>query len=700
VVLAGFVREWESSWMDLAGWALYGLTAAAALAMVGYLYGRRELPGRGRKILVGLRWAALAILLLLLFDPSFSVPGVTGGRDRVQVLLDGSLSMGLPLRAGEPGTRWSAAIEEARRAAGGGELLVFGERPRVVAADSLAGWVPDAAGSRLAPALRAAAEAGARKVVVVTDGGIDDLPEVNRLLPELGLGVEVRTPGGGALVNRGITSVEAPDWGETGKPLEVRVGIGAIGEAGDSVRVVLRGGEEVLAEAVVPTPQSGLEATAVLSFTPEPPAEGELVRYDIALTPGDAVADDDLRSIYVAIAEEPAGVAFVSFRPDWEPRFLQPVLEQALGLPVRGYLQAQSGKFLRLGSGGDAGRPSGEAEVRRALERASLVVLHGLDGSAPAWARDVAQSGRRVLIFPAGNGAGGLPVSPGALAPGEWHATGEVPASPVAALLAELRLEGLPPLTAIRPLELPAGAWAPLLASRDRGGRNALPVVAGLERDGRRTVVALADGFWRWALREGTGRQAYRRLWSALGGWLLEDDRLADAGPVHALNRVAPRGVAPRWVAVGTTDAGRAPAGAPLDSVALRVLGAADEVVLDTVLTIAAGDTVATPVLPPGHYRYEARRVTAAGSATGGAGAAGGGGAPAVAGGVFTVESYSPEYLREPVALAEVAAAAAAETAPVRRGPGRPLHTEPWPYLAFVLLVSTEWIFRRRWGLR
>ncbi len=672
--------------MDLSGWALYALTAAAALAMVGYLYGRREMPGRGRRILAGLRWAALAVLLLLLFDPEFSVSDLAGRGDRVQVLLDGSLSMALPLREGEPGTRWGVAVEEARRVAGRADILVFGDAPRVVPADSLGARVPDAAGSRLAPALRAAAEAGARRVLVLTDGGIDDLPEVNRLLPLLDLEFEVRSPGGSELVNRAVSEVEAPGWAEAGKPFEVRIGVSASGVVEDSVRIVLREGERVLAEGVVAAPPSGRVATAVLEFTPEAPPEGGVVRYDVALDGADAVADDDQRSIYVFVDEKPTGVALISFRPDWEPRFLQPVLEQALGLPIRGYLQAQTGRFIRVGAGGEAGTPIGEAEVRRAAARASIVVLHGLAANSPAWALEAARDARRALVFPAGTDLSGLPVTIPAPAQGDWFASGEVPASPVAELLTELRLAELPPLAAVRPLALPAGAWAPLLAGRGRDGAAGVPVVAGFERAGRRTVVALADGFWRWALREGSARETYRRLWSALGGWLLEDDRMVDAGPIRPLNRVAPRGVAPRWVAAG---GGAAEAAA--DSVALRVLDGAGAVALDTTLSVVAGDTVTTPLLPPGHYSYEARTITAAaGSST----------APGAVGGALTVESYSPEYLREPVAIAEAAAVAAESISPQRRGPGRPVHTEPWPYLAFVLLVSTEWIFRRRWGLR
>lgn len=662
--------------MDLTGWAFFALTAAAALAMVGYLYGRREVPGQGRRFLAALRWGAIALLLLLLFDPEISVRGLSGGAERVQVLLDGSLSMATPLAPGDPETRWSAAVSEARRVAGGGEVLVFGEEPVSVPVDSLGEWSPSSPRSRLAPALRAAAEGGARRVIVVTDGGVDDISEVERILPLLGVNVEVRSPDGEEVPNRAIAEVEAPGWAEAGKPLEVRVGVSARGGGEDSVRVVLREGDEVLAEARVASPEDGRVSTAVLNFSPTAPPDGGVVRYDLELEGEDPIPDDDGRSIYVFVDEKPAGVALVSFRPDWEPRFLQPVLEQALGLPVRGYLRAQGDRYLTLGAGAEAGGAVGEAEVRRAVSRASILVLHGLGAGAPGWALEAAREGRRVLVFPGAGELSALPLNISAPERGDWFTTGEIPGSPIAEHLSGLRVEGLPPLEAVRPVSLPAGAWTPLMASRGRGADTSVPVVAGIEDRGRRAVVSLADGFWRWALRDGPARESYRRLWSALSGWLLEDDRMVDGGPVRPLDRVSPRGVAPRWVAA-SGDA------SVVDSVSLRVFDATGEVALDTVLAVAGGDTVATPLLAPGHYRYEtwagddSERVE----------------------GSFTVESYSPEYLRASVAIAEVAAEAAEGSAP-ERGPGRPLHTEPWPYLAFVLLVSTEWIFRRRWGLR
>jgi hypothetical protein len=173
------------------GWLLFALAAAAALGLTLGLYRRWETPGRGRTTLALLRWGGAAILLLLLFDPDLPA-GALGAAAGTQVLLDGSLSMSLPH---EGGTRFSAAAGEARRLSTGRPVLVFGSDVRVIAPDSLAGLVPDAPDSRLLPALQSAAEAGVRRVVVLTDGGIDDAADVARWLPRLALDVDFRTIG-------------------------------------------------------------------------------------------------------------------------------------------------------------------------------------------------------------------------------------------------------------------------------------------------------------------------------------------------------------------------------------------------------------------------------------------------------------------------------------------------------------------------
>lgn len=143
-----------------------------------------------------------------------------------------------------------------------------------------------------------------------------------------------------------------------------------------------------------------------------------------------------------------------------------------------------------------------------------------------------------------------------------------------------------------------------------------------------------------------------------------------------------------RWVAGRATSSTPDSAGSATDSVGLRITDAEGVAVVDTVLALVPGDTISLPALAPGSYRYEA------------VGAAASEGEPAAAAGEFVVESYSPEFLRAPVAISDFEAAAERAATIERGGATKPLHTEPWPYLALVLLVSTEWIFRRRWGLR
>jgi hypothetical protein len=672
----------------MTGWLLLLGGAIAAAALVAYQYGRRETPGRGRGVLATLRWGALMVLLLLVLNPELPALGAGAGR-ATQLLVDGSLSMALPAAPGDARTRWEVAAEEAVRHARGRRVLVFGDAPRPVLADSLPALAPTAAASRLLPALQAAAEAGARRALVLTDGAIADAAEVERWLPRLGLEVEFRHVAAGEVANVAVAEVEAPAWGEAGRPLEVRIGIAARGAAGDSATVaILRDGQEV-ARGRVALPQAGRIAPATLTFSPaEGPRPAEPVRFDVVVEPAGALTADARRSFYVQVGERPAGIVLLAFGADWEPRFLLPVLEQALGLPARGYVRAGE-RYARIGAPGDAGRPADEAEARQAAGRADLLVVQGL-AAAPAWARELAARAPRLLLLPGAAtaqatqaAATSLPLELPPPAAGEWYVTDAVPPSPVAQLLAGIAPAALPPLTGVRPVLPQAGAWTALTAQRARRGE-AVPVLVGGTTAGRRWAVALGEGYWQWALRGGESREAYRRLWGGVGGWLGGVARgPAAAAPVRVVARVNAPGRPLAWIAPGLAA----------DSLAVRLEDAAGDVVADTVLAPARGDTVTLAPPAPGHYTFQARAF--AGDTVAGAGS-----------GALTVESYSPEYLRPPAELAGLAAAAAAAQAAsggmtlAGAGRGEPLRLRIWPYLLVALLLCTEWALRRRWGLR
>jgi hypothetical protein len=283
---------------------------------------------------------------------------------------------------------------------------------------------------------------------------------------------------------------------------------------------------------------------------------------------------------------------------------------------------------------------------------------------------DAVKNARRLIVFPSDvAGAIPLPVRVGNAAADDWFVSAEVPASPVSPLLTGLQVDDIPPIESLSPVDVPPGAWTPLLATRGRRGVPGPLAVAG-ENDGRRWAVALGTGYWHWAFQGGAAADVYNRLWSSVGGWLMRDARSADIAAVRPVERAVLRGGAVKWV----TRAG------PMDSVRVQINGT-------KAMTLAAEhDTAAMPVMSPGTYRFNATAFVR--------------GAAVTSTGEFTVESYSPEFART---AAPIDANGDAKNVSALRADmtnTKPLHASWIPYTLLVLLLAAEWVLRRRWGLR
>jgi hypothetical protein len=657
--------------MPLLSWILWFAASTVLAALVVWHYRARETPGRGRMVLALLRAGTLSLILLLLFGPG--LPGSGPARTRgTQVLLDASLGMGMPV-AVDGESRWSRAVPLARSRAGGRDVLLFGERVRPLPAGDLPERVPGDGRSLLLPALQAAAEAGVRRVIVITDGGIEDAAAVARWAPRLGVEVVAELVGE-PLPNRSLVEAVAPSWARAGEPVRVEVGIAA--PTTDSLYVTAASGGRVLGRIALSPPDAGRLATGTLEVRPAAPHGGGWVRIDLELEGTDPVPDDDRRTVYVHISDEPAGVALVSLQPDWEPRFLAPVLGQSLGLPLNAFIRTAGEQYARLAGGLQAGEAATETDVRRAVERAELVVLHGVSDDAPAWALAALRNARRLMVFPAaGSGALPLPIEVAEPVAGDYYLVAPAPPSPVAALLADQELTAAAPLTEVRALTTPAGTWAPLLVARARQGTPQPVMVAG-EAAGRRWVVVAAGGFWQWSLRGGEERLLYARLWGSLAGWLARDPGTAGPAAVRPARHAAHRALQVPWIAPGLAA----------DSVAIQLLTEGGDVALDTVVAMTAGDTAFTAAPLPGTYSYRAHAY-AEGTVTTGEGP-------------LTVEHYSPEFSRPLADLGALRAPPTAVRGAAVRTAVTPLHTTPYPWVLLVVLLGTEWILRRRWGLR
>jgi hypothetical protein len=161
-----------------------------------------------------------------------------------------------------------------------------------------------------------------------------------------------------------------------------------------------------------------------------------------------------------------------------------------------------------------------------------------------------------------------------------------------------------------------------------------------------------------------------------LAGWLVQEQTQIAGGAVRPARRVVPRGERLAWVASGLAA----------DSVRLHLFRDT-QVVAQTTIPVEPGDTAFSSALATGNYRYEARAFA-------------GGREVGTGSGPITVESFSAELVRPSRPLADLQGAGSAGLPTRRAGGGQPLRTVIWPYLLIVLLLATEWVLRRRWGLR
>jgi hypothetical protein len=587
------------------------LAAIAAVLSYQFLEGEIKRPWEavaGR----ALGWAALGLLLV-----NLSCAGRASIR-RPVVLLDASLS----LQAA--GGKWDEALSLARREG----------TPRLIGA-AQGDTTPSGGQSLLGPAL-AAARGSSGRVVVITDGEIEDADDLPRdLLETATIRVLPRSP----VPDLAVTRVEGATRLSVGDSLRLTVEVVAFhGSGGRRVTVTAREGSRVWLRGAVQVPDSG---TARLELEgPLPEVEPGPHVLSIAIdSAGDAEARDDARLLLVMVAPTP-GIVLLASPPTWESRFLLPALREVSGLPVRGYGRLESGRWRRLGSL----VPAPAAEVADAVRRADLIVTLG---DASDVTRGARARGRWRWL-----GAG-----PGAADPGDWYLTGTGD-GPLAGGLAGLPIDSLPPAVALARLAPVPGGWTALNAQAGRRGVFR-PAAAGGDSAGVRTFDLAADGLWRWAFTGGMAEQAYRSLIASAVSWLLEGGGRPE-GSLRVTRAVVQRGRPVVFEWAGAASPGPAeirldgPGGARTDT--LRFDGAGKAELL----------------LAPGTWRYRS------GDAEG----------------MVAVEEFSTEWLPRARTVAAREAGVSAEST------RRSFRDQLWLFGVALVGFAVEWVSRRRRGMR
>ena len=632
---------------------------ALAAALAGYsfwVYLRVELPVRATRLLASVRALTFVVILALLFDPPVPGTGTTAASTK-WVLLDASLSMTAEVAGSSP---WQEAQARAVELAGEGwGVVTFGDD---TGAPEGLYYVADQNRTLLAPALERAAEAGVGTVRVLSDLRFEDVVAVRAALEALPVEVDFEAFGA-ELVNAGISAFDVSDDARPVGTVTATVELHGVGA--DSVTVEVRADGEVVVSQLVDLPDPGLRRRVEMEIPV--PKGADRIRYSARVTAvSDAFSSDDEAIAYATVGHEEGALVLVSLEPDWEPRFLLSVLEDVTGLPGVGYLRVGAERFVVIGPAVERAGPVDSATVGRAVRDAALVVVHGLHGDADAWSRRLVERVSSAILL-AGDREGAALAGVRTTAPlgGEWYASGDIPASPLATELSGAELLGLPPLT---DMLVPSDAITVVspLTLQLRGIGASAAALHLYTNSGGRKVLGLASGFWRWAMREGAGRDAYRRLWSGVAGWVLADDSMVAPEPRPVL-WVFDRGDPVMW-------------SLPRDSTVVRInILRGDSVVADTVFR--AGTTRSLGAMPPGLYSYRAS--TGAGEV--------------LSTGRFDVSANSSEMIPTR-ALPEAMGPRAAALAGAREG--RPLRTYAWPYLLLIIFLCAEWIARRRMGLR
>ena len=735
-------------------WWLAVILAAAVGAFV-YIEYRRPLSPLTRVqqgLLVGLRVLTLAALLLFVFRPIAVLPP-SGSRDAiVPVLVDVSRSMRL---ADADGQTRLARANELLKTVLGVPLTSHFKTDIYSAGDGIApakadGFSADSRRTDLAGALASVRERyrGQRVagIVVISDGADTGAGQADASVGSASgppvFAVGVGSPDGPR--DREVLGITAgdPRLDHASVDLHVTAVSSGFGRAPFSLRV-LANGQLLETRHVVPT-ADGSPIDQVFTVSPDP-LNATVYTAEIPRDDAEPVAENNSRSLLVSPAGRKRRLLLVEGAPGFEHSFMARALAGDAGLEVDTVTRkgknadGQDTFFVQAGGGRSASLTLGFPATREQLFAYDALVIANVEGDffsraqLKSAADFVAERGGGLLILGgrsfAQKGLAGTPLEEvlpvelndrrGGLVRASLNVE-DLPPHNRVALTTEgeahpiMRIGGTPEETRKMWSALPAlAASAPLGAARPGATILALtaspdggvfPVVA-VQRYGQgRSMVFAGEASWRWKMMVPSTDRSYEFFWRQTARWL--SSSAPDAVSIRVPDAPEPGDAIS--VDVDARDASFAPVpDASIDATLTMPGGATQPIKMRH--ADPAGGTY-TAVLGPeqaGLYRLHAeakRGTTVLGTAdrwmyVGGADRE------------FADPRLNEGFLRRVARTSGGRYVRAAEASkipawlqasvPQNASPERrDLWHEPWAFGLVIVLLSAEWILRRRWGLR
>ena len=540
--------------------------AVAVPALIAYARLRMRGGPRDRAVLLALRLAGLAIVVVALMHPILVVSEAVPQRNVVGVLVDDSRSMRIADLSGTTradavrhllGTRDSSLyraladkfVVRLFRCSGNGERVA-----------QLGDLTYDGVRTQLGPALEAARQeltgVPLSGLVLVSDGADNSTGSLTDAVMSLGARhVPVFTVGVGRerfTKDIEVSRVEAPRNVLKGASLVVDVLVAQRGYTGDKVQMIVEDGGRIVSTQSVTLSGDG-EAIPVRVRVPTTEAGARVLTFRIPPQPGEMVAQNNTQQAIVNVSDRREKILYIEGEPRSEMRFLRNAVRDDKNLQIVTLQRLAKDQFRRFSVDDSLDLVAGFPKTRDELFAYKGIILGSIEASyftgdqlrmladfvSERGGGLLALGGRRAL------GEGGfagtpvaevLPVDLGGgpndksgyfselkvdvTVPGSMHAATQIAD---AESTSAKRWKTMPAVTSVNRIgRARPGATVLLTGTPTKGGER--QTVLAFQRYGRGKAIAFpVQDSWLWQMLNDVDDVTFESYWRQLLRWLVSD---------------------------------------------------------------------------------------------------------------------------------------------------------------------------------
>ncbi|HEV8345856.1 MAG TPA: glutamine amidotransferase [Vicinamibacterales bacterium] len=370
-------------------------TAVAIAALFTYRGLATVERTRDRLVLVGLRLAALAVLLVCLFRPTLILKAAVPQQNFLGVLIDDSRSMAIADKDGQPR---SAFVQQQLNGPSGALLNAMSQRfvVRFFKFSSSADRVPTAGdlkfggtSTRLGQALDRARDELAglplAGLVMVTDGADTSDAAIDESLASLkARSIPVFTVGLGQerfAKDIQVTRVETPRSALKGTALVVDVVLSQTGYGGSTVPLTVEDDGRIVSTQEVTLPSDGESATVKVRFTASE-AGARLFKFRVKEQSGEQVTQNNARDALIEIRDGREKILYFEGEPRPEMKFINRGVEDDKNIQLVVLQRTAENKFYRIGVTSSEELVSGFPKTREELFAYRAIILGSVEAAS------------------------------------------------------------------------------------------------------------------------------------------------------------------------------------------------------------------------------------------------------------------------------------------------------------------------------